>query len=350
MAACYAVLRHLHPSEPRQKLQARAVAMALNPLNFFYWFLFYTDPGSIFLVISAYAISLRGFDICASSVGTMAVMFRQNNVVWVALMMGLRLLAGFPSGPEIDATMNSQMAAVITHVWRRLYRVGLPYLTVLAGFLLFVLHNGSIVVGDRTAHEASLHVSMLMYFAAGNAIMDFPNSICVLKHINPRPTLRKVLVASFVTFTCTFVVKHFTIAHPYLLADNRHYTFYIWKKIINRHWFSRYLLVPLYATSWCIVWQGFSTWRVSNGPKLILMLRKAGVIFAISLVLVPAGLLEPRYFVLPMLLVQLHSKTPSLSLLQFQSAVFVVVNIATIYIFTEKPFLWPNQEVARFMW
>ena len=28
---------------------------------------------------------------------------------------------------------------------------------------------------------------------------------------------------------CGAVVHYFTIAHPYLLADNRHYTFYVWK-------------------------------------------------------------------------------------------------------------------------
>ncbi|KAK1399958.1 hypothetical protein POM88_009821 [Heracleum sosnowskyi] len=35
-----------------------------------------------------------------------------------------------------------------------------------------------------------------------------------------------------------------SIGNPYLLAENRHYTFYLWRKIINVHWSSKYLMVP----------------------------------------------------------------------------------------------------------
>ena len=48
--------------------------------------MFYTDPGSIFLVVVAYGISLRKYDVYASLLGIAAVIFRQNNIVWVALV------------------------------------------------------------------------------------------------------------------------------------------------------------------------------------------------------------------------------------------------------------------------
>ena len=41
-----------------------------------------------------------------------------------------------------------------------------------------------------------------------------------------------------------------SLAHPYLLADNRHYPFYLWRKIINAHWLMKYMLVPVYVYSW----------------------------------------------------------------------------------------------------
>jgi len=40
-----------------------------------------------------------------------------------------------------------------------------------------------------------------------------------------------------------------SIAHPYL-ADNRHYTFYIWRKVIQVNWMMKYMLIPLYVYSW----------------------------------------------------------------------------------------------------
>lgn len=48
----------------------------------------------------------------------------------------------------------------------------------------------------------------------------------------------------------TCVVGYCSIAHPYLLADNRHYPFYLWRKIIKAHWSMKYLMVPLYVFSW----------------------------------------------------------------------------------------------------
>jgi alpha-1,2-glucosyltransferase len=39
----------------------------------------------------------------------------------------------------------------------------------------------------------------------------------------------------------------FSIEHPFLLADNRHYTFYVWRKIYRRHWTAPYLSTPLYV-------------------------------------------------------------------------------------------------------
>lgn len=35
--------------------------------------------------------------------------------------------------------------------------------------------------------------------------------------------------------------------HPYLLADNRHYPFYVWKNIFKRHDLVKYALVPLHS-------------------------------------------------------------------------------------------------------
>ena len=37
--------------------------------------------------------------------------------------------------------------------------------------------------------------------------------------------------------------------HPYLLADNRHYPFYLWKNVFRSHSQIRYGLLPLYSLS-----------------------------------------------------------------------------------------------------
>lgn len=51
-------------------------------------------------------------------------------------------------------------------------------------------------------------------------------------------------------FTAFLFLKRYIllcrIEHPYLLADNRHYPFYLWRWVFKRHVAVKYLLVPLY--------------------------------------------------------------------------------------------------------
>lgn len=56
--------------------------------------------------------------------------------------------------------------------------------------------------------------------------------------------------SDFLCYVLTSFVVRCSVAHPYLLADNRHYPFYIWRKVITAHWSMKYLLVPLYVYSW----------------------------------------------------------------------------------------------------
>ena len=47
-----------------------------------------------------------------------------------------------------------------------------------------------------------------------------------------------------------------SIAHPYLLADNRHFTFYLWRRVISPAFLPalRYAWLPLYALSFVALW------------------------------------------------------------------------------------------------
>jgi len=108
--------------------------------------------------------------------GAAATGFRQNNIVWVALIMGWRLLEDAPAGDAQEIKGKGKGKAegdssgggsrhglggpripflLVRHVFSRLYSVGWPYIALIIAFVAFVVHNGSIVVGDTSAHEAS---------------------------------------------------------------------------------------------------------------------------------------------------------------------------------------------------
>jgi alpha-1,2-glucosyltransferase len=64
---------------------------------------------------------------------------------------------------------------------------------------------------------------------------------------SPQRTLTSALVMGFMAYT----VKNFTIHHPFLLSDNRHYTFYVWKRVFSAHPAVPYLLILAYlASAW----------------------------------------------------------------------------------------------------
>ena len=90
--------------------------------------------------------------------------------------------------------------------------------------------------------------------------------------------------------------------------------------------------------------------RWASGPPLFEWLRRVGLLIAVALCVVPAGLLEPRYFVLPIIMAQLHAKGVENGAVRLQLLMFTVLNAATLFVFARKPFVWPNGEVARFMW
>lgn len=46
------------------------------------------------------------------------------------------------------------------------------------------------------------------------------------------------------------------IAHPFLLADNRHFCFYLWRRVINLRWWTRYALSIGYLVAGRLIYDG----------------------------------------------------------------------------------------------
>lgn len=72
-----------------------------------------------------------------------------------------------------------------------------------------------------------------------------------------------VLYLLFTTALSALVVKYNTIVHPFTLADNRHYMFYIFRYTLRRAAWIRYLLIIPYTVSRYLTWgtmAGCSEW------------------------------------------------------------------------------------------
>lgn len=149
----------------------------------------------------------------------------------------------------------------------------------------------------------------------------------------------------FVLLLCAFfslTVKYNTVVHPYLIADNRHFTFYLWNRFLGKP-LARYLAIPLYVFGTISL---FAVLENQNAGFKIVYFLCTTVSVALQ------SMIEVRYFLLPFLLIRLLYPEPiKFSSIAIELAFNSTINIATFYIFFTKTFYWSDySEPQRIMW
>eukprot|EP01084_Bolivina_argentea_P013910 26043_1 len=145
--------------------------------------MFYTDIPSTFWLLSCYFCYLKLFknkqsinnfskQICAFILGFIAILHRQTNVIWIGFYFLLSIYDIYilNKEKEIDRTQFSKQQFNINNFikwcWHNKYSIisTLWYYELLfIGFILFVIVNGSVVLGDKTHHEFGLHLAQILY-------------------------------------------------------------------------------------------------------------------------------------------------------------------------------------------
>jgi alpha-1,2-glucosyltransferase len=180
-----------------------------------------------------------------------------------------------------------------------------------------------------------------------------------------------------------FSAVHFnTIIHPYTLADNRHYVFYVFR-ILRLYPAIRYLAVPIY---YVCAWLAIEALDVRpNGERALKQkhehTRPTSVrtgctpcqisfvtiwLVTTALSVVTAPLVEPRYFIIPWIVWRLHVKSSPASLLTkgsspgkvydvrlgLETLWLLVIDAAITYVFLYRGFAWPSEpgKIQRFLW
>ncbi|KAI1141999.1 glycosyltransferase family 59 protein [Hypoxylon sp. FL0543] len=325
-----------------------------------------------------------------------------------------------------------------------------PHLVVLGTFVGFVIWNGGVVLGDKSNHVATLHLAQMLYiwplFAFFSAPLLVPNLLALALQpftppanaplppkspkakSDPRQstalklftllgsshTTQSIILLTAALVAAILIVRFNTIIHPFTLADNRHYMFYVFRYSILKAWWVRYSLVPVYVVCGWLCWsalQGSSSAATheviqapsnvksqsSLAPQTSLSPRAPNkqpvsspsgasqtsdpatispptssvllLFLSTALSLITAPLVEPRYFILPWvfwrLLIPAQSVLPGSDsrisrwlVPSLETAWFLVVNAATMYIFITRPFYWRGQSgelldggrIQRFMW
>lgn len=191
---------------------------------------------------------------------------RQTNIVWILFALGTSTLEelrtlGLTNGPLEYDSAKAQLNSIGNLPWKGVVGTVIKlvgsFSPVAILSVTFFLRNGRIVLGDQDNHQASLHWAQPLYCVIMLTMFAWPallSSISGTSITSFAQWVRSLPLLFLLTLISLAAIHYGTIAHPFLLADNRHYTFYIWRKIINRTWYARYILAPGYAVMLRIWW------------------------------------------------------------------------------------------------
>lgn len=186
------------------------------------------------------------------------------------------------------------------------------------------------------------------------------------------PTIPSALAAILFS-TFAFAAVHLnTIIHPYTLADNRHYVFYVFRLLL-RHPAVKYLAVGVYYTCALLTIRILgappSTAPTSSAKKTpktpkVNSTRQTPVQISFVIVwtattalsVITAPLVEPRYFIIPWVMWRLHvpadQNRATTVRLALETVWLLAVNTGVGYMFLNREFEWASEpgKVQRFMW
>lgn len=205
------------------------------------------------------------------------------------------------------------------------------YLVTLFTFALFVYLNGDIVVGDKTAHVPAVHIPQIFYFSLFTFVFMWPFFLPKLFEFLQVALKWKFTIALLLA-VFSVVVYCNTMVHPYLLADNRHYTFYVWHRMYGKYFFARYAMI------FCYIFCMYCIWSIVYSHQDVSL--ALVYVPCTLLVLVLQKMIEVRYFLIPYVLLRLHMRNVSFKQLILEFIFFFVINYLTLNIFFTKNIYW----------
>jgi len=177
---------------------ARTLQYFFLPILLPYHFLIYADSISLLANLLTIALLLRGRFALAGLAGSLAILVRQTNVVWLVLVCAVALA-------DAPAVWNEPrpLEAGLKRTWTALLG--------LVGFAAFVLWNGGVAVGGRGAFAAGLHTGNVFLFLALYFVLFLPANVFALHRRRERLAdkwLSALVLGAYLLFLATFRVDH----------------------------------------------------------------------------------------------------------------------------------------------
>ncbi|CAH0403791.1 unnamed protein product [Chilo suppressalis] len=376
------ILKFVYGSNNYFKNVMQALNLALLPPLYFFSHVYYTDTLSLtFLLMFSRLCFTNRHKLLILIFGLASVLMRQTNIVWIAMVFGHKALDIFIRSSRVFGNQNltkvklSKTSLIARDVdsskLKRYYGlsdffVALKYhvstcmitffkflslqdmlilfthCIILSSFVAFVYVNGSIVVGDKKAHEATLHIPQIFYFLLFYCVFGLPYVLTKTLSTFKLMITNKLKIV-FLGLLFALIVHYNTVTHPYLLADNRHYTFYVWNRWFGKFDYAIYATIPLYVFLLCNLYD-----NLRNQNCISFLLPYSVCLFV---VLALQKMIEVRYFLVPYIILRLRFVKASNLIIGFEFLWYLIINIVTFYLFFNKEILWKDFNYAqRLIW
>ncbi|AAS51782.2 ADL138Cp [Eremothecium gossypii ATCC 10895] len=362
--------------------------LSVFPLLTSYYFLYYTDVWSTILIVGSLTLAVtvpfgERASIWASAIcGLLSCLFRQTNIVWNAFVLVVVLERRTMIHKGFNSLRINNYLKLIIHGIENWNSLVLPYAVNFALFLIFLLYNGSVTLGDKSSHVAGFHLVQMFYCLLFITFFSVPVWFCrsfLLNYVSR--TVVYPIWTIFEILGIMMIIRFFTVVHPYLLADNRHIAFYLFKKLIGRNRFLKYfVMAPIYHFSTFVYLEAVRPTVFFFHPILPIEVKSpvdlplqfthiswSALIICTLLTVVPSPLFEPRYYILPYIfwrIFLLVSPEPFFAVptemtyrfgntrrLAVEFLWFILINAITIVIFATNAFAWETEaSLQRIIW
>jgi alpha-1,2-glucosyltransferase len=188
------------------------------PIVFPYFFLLYTDIASLLVVLLMLHAAIRGRPALAGVWGAVSILVRQNNIVWVAFVLLLLLLADQERHTTLRGKVSGLLRSLATaSALRSSLRAYWPFLLTFLGFAAFVVVNRGIALKDqRGIHPFPAIFFGNVYFILFLGFFLFlPLLVAHARLIVRRLRTHPVLVALLLSAFYVFFLYTFKNDHPY---------------------------------------------------------------------------------------------------------------------------------------
>lgn len=259
-------------------------------------------------------------------VGFMSLWFRQTNIIWIAFIASIFIDRQIKIKTGVIDRIRQFIMKSLTN-WNKL----LGYIVNIILFVIFLKLNGGITLGDNDNHQIELHIVQVFYcftFITFFTIPNWLNKSTIKKYYNF--IINHIILNLIIGLIIWYIMENFTIVHPFLLADNRHYAFYIYKRLLSQSYLKPLILLAYHFSSFQII-----SSLIKGGQLSFIGI--FSYLIAVGLTLIPSPLFEPRYYITPLIIFNLYINHPH-NLLEF--IWLNSINLITSYIFLHKGIIW----------